>query len=337
MSFKLYKLTGMELNPERFGNREPLYQDVLKLLRNGDVKVEVKDMVSVNVSGETLWISKNTYEKARGILGGGSSYEAHEGVTLTSARGAWWIIGKPEPVEPPIGAAKNKEYVRVETKLSRELGLEPFIVEKDFVFKGFKGEDIEVGRINISNKDRYFLLAYKRDGTPLKPEELQNTFLWKNYLSNREVQNRLGASSSFLRNKFWHVERMNERALAKYKVVWRDVADEFIPAVCLDCNDLIPDYTVNYVAVNSAEEAFYLMAILLSPQINAVVRELSPWIGHVQPRFLRYFKIPRYSSKNDAHRRLMEIGREISQGENLKNYLGEIEKLVERINEERKK
>ena len=119
MSFKLYKLTGMELNPERFGNREPLYQDVLNLLRNGDVKVEIKDMVSVNVSGETLWISRNTYEKARGILGGGSSYKAHEGATLTSAKGAWWIIGEPAPVEPPIGAPTNKEYVRADTTLRR--------------------------------------------------------------------------------------------------------------------------------------------------------------------------------------------------------------------------
>jgi hypothetical protein len=56
-------------------------------------------------------------------------------------------------------------------------------------------------------------------------------------------------------------------------------------------------------------EKVYLVTVLLAPQINAVVRELSPWIGHVQPRFIKYFKLPKYNSDNIVHRHLIEIGR----------------------------
>jgi len=106
---------------------------------------------------------------------------------------------------------------------------------------------------------------------------------------------------------------MRREALARYKVVWRDVAKRFISAVVSD--GAVPDYTVNYVVVDNIEEAYYLLAALLLLQINAVVEELSPWVGHVQPRFLRYFRIPKFDSKNPVYRSLTEIGKSICERE----------------------
>jgi hypothetical protein len=85
--------------------------------------------------------------------------------------------------------------------------------------------------------------------------------------------------------------------------------------------------------VNSFEEACYLVAVLLAPQINAVVEELSPWVGHVQPRFIKYFKIPKYNPRNEVHGRLAEIGKAIYNGgeDTLKDVLKEIEELVEKL------
>jgi len=103
---------------------------------------------------------------------------------------------------------------------------------------------------------------------------------------------------------------MRPRAAARYKVAWRDVADRFIPAV--EATGAVPAHTAHYAVVESLEEAYYLLAYLLAPQINAVVREISPWVGHVEPGFLSYFNIPKYSPRCPAHRRLADLGREVS-------------------------
>ncbi|MCC5990281.1 MAG: hypothetical protein LM558_02050 [Thermosphaera sp.] len=322
--FRYVRLEGLELSPRRFGGREPRVGDVLNLIGAGHVKVIENTLVSVRLIDGVHWLSAETYNRARGVLAT-SSYEAHEGATLTSARGAWIIVGEPAPVEPPVGAPRGERYVRVETELSRSLGLEPFIVEERFVFRGFKGEDVGVGRVR---RYRYFLAAYRRDGSPLAREELERTLLWSNYIAR--IAGTLGGVSEFMRRELWHIERLSGRSVTQYKVVWRDVAREFIPAV--ETTGAIPDYTVNYVPVGDLGEACYLLAVLLAPQVNAVVRELSPWIGHVQPRFIKYFKIPRYDPRDGTHKRLAEIGRAVhGRGEATREELKEVEELVNRL------
>jgi len=320
--FTYIKIKGLQLSPERFGDREPRIEEVVdKVIADKELMVAVKFIDGVH------WLRKGTYNIARKVLGT-SAYEAREGVTFTSARGAWLIVGEPKPVEPPVGAPRNEKYVTVETELSRAVGLPPMVIEERFVFRGFKGEDVDVGKVT---RYRYFIAAYKRNGIQLSAEELKQTMLWKNYLSKPEVTKVLGDVSKFLRGELWHLERMVGKALSHYKVVWRDVAKRFVPAI--ETSGAVPDYTVNYVPVNRFEEACYLVAVLLAPQINAVVEELTPWVGHVQPRFIKYFKIRKYDAQNEVHRKLAEIGKAIySEGEaTMKNVLKEIEELVEKL------
>jgi hypothetical protein len=321
--FKYLKLSGRKLSPESMEGREPRLNEVYVMLADGRLQVEEKEMVPVTFYDGVSWLSSSTYERAKRILGT-CSYEAHEGVTLTSAGGAWIVINGPEPVEPPVGTPKGRRYVRVETKLGRELNLGPFIVEEDFIFKGFKGEDVEVGK--VANY-RYFVIAYKRDGSPLPEGELRSTLLWRNYLE--KILGRLKGFSKHMKKSLWHSERMAPRALMKIKVVWRDVASHFIPAV--EDTGAIPDNTVHYIEVESLEEAYYILAVLLAPQINAVVEELVSWIGHVQPRFVNYFRIPKYNPQNEVHKELAKIGKRIhNDGKSTANELRKkIEELVE--------
>jgi hypothetical protein len=320
--FKYIEFKGSKLSPEQFGGREPNVDEL-----SGLVSTSEQVMVNVKLFDGVHWLLKRTYEFARNVLDKTSDYEAHEGVTFTASKGVWLIIGDPKPVEPPIGATKKEKYVIVETKISREIGLEPLIIEERFVFKGFKGEDIERGRIT---KYRYFIAAYRRNGESLTESELKETLLWKNYLSKSAIVKVLKSVSKTLKREFWHLERMGKHAMKQYKVVWRDVAKEFIPAV--ETTGSIPDHTVNYVAVDNLEEAYYLLAVLLAPQINAVVKEWSPWIGHVKPRFIKYFKIPKYSQTNDIAKQLAQIGNVIhSTGELTLENLKKIEELVEKL------
>ena len=270
-------------------------------------KVRRVDMVVANLGGRTYWLSKEAYEAAKNLLGA-SAYRGHAGAGFGTARGVWLVEGEPKPAEPPPGAPRGRRYVLVETRWGRENGLGPFMVEEDFVFRGFLGRDVEVGRVA---RYRYFLAPYRRDGTPLTREELMETQLWRSYLSNEEVQKALKSSAKYGKREWWHIERMRPRAAARYKVAWRDVADRFIPAV--EATGAVPAHTAHYAAVESLEEAYYLLAYLLAPQINAVVREISPWVGHVEPGFLSYFNIPKYRPHCPAHRRLADIGREVSE------------------------
>jgi hypothetical protein len=268
-------------------------------------KVRRVDMVAADLGGRTYWLSKEAYEAAGGLLGA-SAYRGHVGTGFGAARGVWLAEGEPQPTEPPPGAPRGRRYVLVETRWGRENG--PFPVEEDFVFRGFLGRDVEVGRVAGY---RYFLAPYRRDGAPLPPEELRRTLLWRSYLSNEAVQRALKSSAKYGKREWWHIERMGPRAVARYKVAWRDVADKFIPAV--EASGAVPAHTAHYTVVESLEEAYYLLAFLLAPQINAVVREISPWVGHVEPGFLSYFNIPKYRPHCPAHRRLADIGREVSE------------------------
>jgi len=319
--FAYIKLMGSKLSPRYFNGKEPGIDEVYRV-----VSISKQAMVPVKLIDGVHWLSENTYNFARKVLGVSTTYEAHEGVTFTGAKGAWLIIGEPKPVEPPIGAPKNEKYVVIETELSKKLGLEPFITEEKFVFRGFKGEDVEVSRVTMY---RYFIAAYERNGNPLTENELKKTLLWKNYLCKNEVTKVLGGISEFLKKKLWYLERMSGYAMKQYKVVWRDVAKEFIPAI--EVNGAVPDYTVNYIVVKNLEEAYYLLAILLAPQINAVVSELSPWIGHVQPRFIEYFKIPAYNPENSVHRQLVQIGDIIHNKKIIQENLEKIKELVEKL------
>ena len=298
MEFTYIKVKGLQLSPEKFEGREPRIDEII-----GKITADRELVVAVEFVDGVHWLRKSTYNTAKNVLGT-SGYEAREGVTFTSAKGAWLVIDEPKPVEAPVGAPKGEKYVAVETMLGNTLGLSPVIIEERFVFRGFKGEDVDVGRVT---RYRYFIAGYKRSGEPLSAEELKRTMLWKNYLSKPEVTKMLGDVSRLFREELWHLERMGNEALSPYKVVWRDVAKRFIPAV--ETSGAVPDYTVNYVPVKSFEEACYLVAVLLAPQINAVVEELTPWVGHVQPRFIKYFKIPKFNPRNEIHVKLSQLGR----------------------------
>ena len=304
------KLKGIKkstkLSPEEFEGREPNIKEIYNSLKNKKLITETQTLVAVKMDDGTHWLTEKTWNMTKNILRAGSSYNGHVGVTFTASNGAWLIRGAPEPVEPPIGAPKNKSFVRVETELSARLGLAPFIVEKKFIFRGFKGEDVEIGKVKGY---RYFLAAYNRKGTLLTKNELKETFLWKNYLSKDEVKNSVESTSAFMKKEFWQQERMNNDVMAQYKVVWRDAAKEFVPAI--EDTGAVPDYTVNYIVVNNINEGYYLLALLLAPQINAIVKELTPWIGHVQPRFINYFYISKFNPNNSIHVKLSQLGREI--------------------------
>jgi len=287
--------------------------------------VERKDYVAIEIKGiittslkkargkgkefkETIWISKETYDYAKKVLGPEKVYyAAHEGVSFDVARGTWRVVGEPKQVKCPRGYSGM--CVIIETKLSRELGIESFVVEQKFIFKGISGEHIKKGKID---GHVYLVLAYDRAKKRfLTEKELLKTLLYRNYLSKAKVRKVLESASKHMRKERWYVERMREEALAQYKVVWRDVAREFVPAV--DTDGAVPDHNVHYVVTDTLEEVYYLMTVLLAPQINAVVQELSPWVGHVQPRFLRYFKIPKYNPSNPVHKDLADRGRSIHQ------------------------
>jgi len=298
MEFTYIKVKGLQLSPEKFEGREPRIDEII-----GKITADRELVVAVEFVDGVHWLRKSTYNTAKNVLGT-SGYEAREGVTFTSAKGAWLVIDEPKPVEAPVGAPKGEKYVAVETMLGNTLGLSPVIIEERFVFRGFKGEDVDVGRVT---RYRYFIAGYKRSGEPLSAEELKRTMLWKNYLLKPEVTKILSDVSRLFREELWHLERMGNEALSPYKVVWRDVAKRFIPAV--ETSGAVPDHTVNYVPVKSFEEACYLVAILLAPQINAVVEELTPWVGHVKPRFIKYFKIPKFNPRNEIHVKLSQLGR----------------------------
>ena len=68
------------------------------------------------------------------------------------------------------------------------------------------------------------------------------------------------------------------------------------------------EFEKNYIVVN---KGYYFLALLLAPQINAAVKELTPWIKDLQPRFINYFYIGKFNPNNSTHVKLSQLGKEI--------------------------
>jgi hypothetical protein len=108
---------------------------------------------------------------------------------------------------------------------------------------------------------------------------------------------------------FYSVYNVGDYTFSKFKVLWREVANDLRAAVS-EAEDgiLIPDHTLVSVATESSDEAHYLCGMLNTSLSNYIVSNYVA--GHPAPHILKYIRIERYRHDNPEHRQMVELSRE---------------------------
>ena len=130
-------------------------------------------------------------------------------------------------------------------------------------------------------------------------------------LFESSLRNRSGYKKFFRPgiDPFYSVYNVGEYTFAKYKVLWREVAQDLRAAVSIgDDQPLVPDHTLVMVSVGSADEAHYVCALLNSAPANYIVANYVAL--HPAPHVLKYIAIRGFDEKSPQHRTLARLSNE---------------------------
>ncbi|MFH8119861.1 MAG: N-6 DNA methylase [Candidatus Aenigmatarchaeota archaeon] len=249
--------------------------------------------------------TRNILEKLRNIIGK-SKYKAHEGVSFTP-RGIFLIN-----IKGDIGS----DALIIENMINyAKLNVKKIIctIEKDLVYPVIFGKDLFRYYFKSNN---FGIVPYNlKCIEPFSEKELKtlypNTF---EYLKKFEKE--LKSRADIKRNKsqpFYFLYRLNKHILSKFKVGWRDIDKEIKACMIspentpIDNKIPIPDYTVNYIAVENDKEAHYICSILNSTISNFVIKTYHHL--HLQPHILDHLNVPKFNPKEKLHIKLSELSK----------------------------
>ncbi|MEM4772847.1 MAG: N-6 DNA methylase [Nanoarchaeales archaeon] len=283
---------------------------------------------------------RNLLEKLRNIVGK-SEYEAHEGVSFTP-RGIFLINIKDDTGSNVV----TVENIVDKVKLNIERVI--FEIEKDLIYPVVLGKDIFRYYFKSSS---FGIIPYNLESVkPFSESELKTRYpktfsYFKKF--EKELRNRADARRN-INQPFYFLYRLNNYALSKFKVVWRDIDKEIRACVISPENSPInnkipiPDYTVNYIALENDKEAHYVCSILNSTISNFIIKTFH--YLHLQPHILNYLNIPKFNNENKLHLKLSELSKEahelakiyykrkdLNKWKNLKKIEEEIDKTVAKL------
>ncbi len=190
-------------------------------------------------------------------------------------------------------------------------------IETDLIYPIVSGRD--VGRWGAIPK-HYVVLPQdteKREPYPEKymKENYPRTF---NYLTNfKEIL--LSRGSKTVRNlaertAFYAMFGIGEYTVARYKVVWKRMAQDIYASVIsqyktpFGYKTVVPTDTTSLFATQNLEEAHYLCAIINSETVREFVKSYSSGgRGFGVPSIMKHIGIPKFEEDNGIHTQLSEI------------------------------
>lgn len=100
----------------------------------------------------------------------------------------------------------------------------------------------------------------------------------------------------------------NRAMYSQYKVILPDCGS--VMAAAIVSRDTIVEHALHYIGVENEEEAYYLMGVLNAPCIERDMVEFTKAERHIGQLALDY-NIPLFNKKNNLHRDIVEISREL--------------------------
>lgn len=261
-------------------------------------------------------------------------WRARSGIDTGGGNGIYWIrILKSLPngnlfIENLPEAGRKKI-----PKVQRE-------VERDLVYPLLRGKDVE--RWKATSLEYIIAPHSPTTGMQAFSEKLMRidypkTFDYflrlKQYISSRRTLKIFGGST-----KHWYsLFKIGKYTFAPYKVVWKEIAKDFVASVISSVKDkflgkkvVLPDHKLMLTACKNRSEAFYLCAILNSCVARTLVKSYAIET-QISTHVLKYLKIPLFDKQNSVHRKLVLLSKRASELANVeeKKELGQAEDKID--------
>jgi len=185
-------------------------------------------------------------------------------------------------------------------------------IESDLVYPLLRGRDVA----RWSARPEYSILVPQDPDKPSRgypvskmQSELPRPFT---YLKGFEAALRRRAGFQRFFNPgadpFYSMYNVGTYTFARFKVVWREVANDIRAGVAEPSNKsedvIVPDHTLISVASGSHEEAHFVCALLNSAPANFIVRSYVAL--HPSPHILNHIRVPRFDPNKKLHIQLAE-------------------------------
>lgn len=217
-------------------------------------------------------------------------------------------------------------------------------IEADLVYPAVRGADIK----RWGAKPTVCVLITqepdKRMGYTEKimKKEWARTFaylgLFRKELLSRAAYKKYHAETN---NPFYSQYNIADYTFARYKVVWKRMANDLVAAVIsqgktkFGWKKIIPTDTTSMIATENEDEAHFLCAILNSTAVRKFIKSYSSaGRGFGTPSVMEYVGIPKFEKGNTVHKRLSELSkvlhrlRKEEKEEDIKSREEEVEEFV---------
>jgi hypothetical protein len=220
-------------------------------------------------------------------------------------------------------------------------------IEPDLVYPAVRGRDIE--RWGAQSKLCVLVTQEpkKRVGynETIMKREWPRTFsylgLFKKELLSRAAYKKYHADKD---NPFYSQYNVADYTFARYKVVWKRMANDLVAAVIsqektkFGWKKVIPTDTTSLIAIENEDEAHYVCAILNSIVVRRFIKSYSSaGRGFGAPSVMEHVGIPMFDKGNALHKRLSELSkvlhrlREKCKKEDIQRSEEELEKEVRKL------
>lgn len=266
---------------------------------------------------------------------GPSDYRAYEGSNTGGLNGVYWLRVLVRQPDALLLVENLHDVGKIKVKRVQAL------LESDLVYPLVRGRDVSRW---CSAPSAFILLPQSRDRQREGlPESFLKTNLPRTYAYLKDFEGPLAARSDRRYypegSPFYTMRNVAEYTFAPYKVMWPEVGHTVRVGASVITTDPsvgwkppIPDHTLIMVPLDSADEAYYLAAVLNSSPSTVAVRGYVAL--HPSPHVLQHVAIPRFDPSGALHQSLASLSqrahRHAGQGQAAEAELRQVEEEIDR-------
>jgi len=282
------------------------YKSALKLLKKE--QLSARPVYPPHGSWQTI---KKSEEELLGIYGD-NHYKARRGAS-TEPYGVFWITVHQVLSNGNILIRNRHDRGKKKVQKVQEA------VEPDLVYPMVSGADIDRWSAIPQN---YLLMTQNPEKREPYPEEYLKTKLPRTYgyLTNfKEILLSRGSKTvrQFAeRTAFYAMYGIGDYTVARYKVVWKRMANDIHAAVIsqfkppFGYKTIIPSDTTSFFPVDNENEAHYLCAVINSAPVRDFIKSYSSaGRGFGTPSVMKHIGIPKFDKNNKLHSKLTETSK----------------------------
>ncbi len=259
------------------------------------------------------WQTISEIQKKLSVIKGKNPYKARRGAS-TEPYGVFWLEVK------QLLSDGNIIVYNLPEEGKRDIPKIKTVIEPDLVYPAIRGRDIERWKINPTI---FVLITHNNTNSKVYTEyEIKKNYPRTfEYLTNFKKA-LLSRGSKFLKNlaertSFFTMFGIGNYTFAKYKVLWKRMANDIIAAVVSQLKTpfgyktVIGTDTTTLFATDDESEAHYLCAIINSNPVRDFIKSFSSaGRGFGTPSVMEHINIPKFDPNNKIHQQLSFLSKE---------------------------